>query len=131
MQRETQPPLPPFWETDVLKWFQQAEELFRLSNVHLDDAKYALVRPRLPNYVERLLWNLLYINKPTENLYETLKNEVIRVTTIVAEEEKTLMPGITLEERGDALLQTGRQKQYHEGCLEGWMNDHTLDPHYR
>ncbi len=116
MQRQTHPPLPPFWANDVEKWFKQAEEQFRLSNVHLDDAKYALIRQELPEEVVRLLWDQLYINRPTENMYETLKTGVIRVTTILTDQEKEegLLPGIDIDVKGEMLLKTGWQQEHYE-----------------
>lgn len=72
--------VPPFFETDPLLWFIHLEAEFFINNVLADRARYSQLISRLPKEISLQLRDLL-INPPATDLYETLKDAVIKRVT--------------------------------------------------
>ena len=90
--------LPPFWKTDPLVWFAQAEAQFSTRAITTEATKYAYVIAALPQDVAQDVRDIL-INPPESNQYTTLKGKLI--ARVSASEQRRVQLLLTEEELGD------------------------------
>ncbi|XP_076182723.1 uncharacterized protein LOC143154624 [Ptiloglossa arizonensis] len=90
--------VPPFWEKNPETWFRQLESQFVLARITQDSTKYHYVSAHLENQYADLV-NDIISDPPTQNMYDTLKAELIRRLSDTREQKvRTLLEH---EEIGD------------------------------
>ncbi|XP_076182736.1 uncharacterized protein LOC143154659 [Ptiloglossa arizonensis] len=90
--------VPPFWEKNPETWFRQLESQFVLAGITQDSTKYHYVSAHLENQYADLV-NDIISDPPTQNMYDTLKAELIRRLSDTREQKiRTLLEH---EEIGD------------------------------
>ena len=90
--------LPEFGDLDPRLWFAQAEAVFHKHRVYNQDSRYFDVVGNLPSRVASEVPDLIF-NKPPENAYDILKQEVIN--RMAASDEQNLRTLLSGEELGD------------------------------
>ena len=90
--------LPPFWRTDPLVWFAQAEAQFATRAINQEATKYAHVIAALPQDVAQEIRDIL-VNPPATDQYSTLKRSLI--ARVSASEQRRVQLLLTEEELGD------------------------------
>ena len=90
--------LPPFWPNDPILWFAQVEAQFTTRNITSQARKFAYIISTLQPEITQEIRDIL-INPPAENLYDTLKTELIKCTS--ASEKNRLHQLLNSEELGD------------------------------
>nr|XP_054770804.1 uncharacterized protein LOC129278684 [Lytechinus pictus] len=90
--------LPPFWKTDPLVWFAQAEAQFSTRGISSEATKYSHVIAALPQEVAQEVRDIL-ICPPENNQYQTLKEKLM--ARVSASEQRRVQMLLTEEELGD------------------------------
>ena len=90
--------LTPFWRTDPLVWFAQAEAQFATRAINQEATKYAHVIAALPQDVAQEIRDIL-VNPPATEQYSTLKKSLI--ARVSASEQRRVQLLLTEEELGD------------------------------
>lgn len=90
--------IPPFWATDPVLWFAQIESQFATSRISNDKTKFHHVIASLDPSVAAEIREII-ISPPNENLYDTLKKELISRTSL--SEQQRLRELLSAEELGD------------------------------
>ena len=88
--------LPPFWTSQPLVWFQQAEAQFVLRHVTADDTKYFYVVATLDQETAQRLLSLLEI-PPANDKYQALKQRLLATFDLSQQERAARllnMPGL-------------------------------------
>nr|XP_054757209.1 uncharacterized protein LOC129263323 [Lytechinus pictus] len=90
--------LPPFWRSDPLVWFAQAEAQFATRAITQEATKYAHVIAALPQDVAQEIRDIL-VNPAATDQYSTLKKSLI--ARVSASEQRRVQLLLTEEELGD------------------------------
>nr|XP_054771423.1 uncharacterized protein LOC129279352 [Lytechinus pictus] len=90
--------LPPFWRSDPLVWFAQAEAQFVTRAITQEATKYAHVIAALPEDVAQEICDIL-VNPPATNQYSNLKKNLIARVSASGQRRVQLL--LTEEELGD------------------------------
>ena len=90
--------LPPFWPADTLVWFAQIEAQFATRNITNQQTRFNYVVAALSNEYAMEIRDII-LNLPQEDAYSTLKDLLIKRTTV--SERKSLQLLLTAEEVGD------------------------------